>query len=222
MAFHFEKPDGFEFRAGQYADYTLVDPPEIDAEGDTREFTFSSAPFEDDLACTVRVRQTAFKRVLHDMPIGTEVEMDAPYGSFVLHHREARPAVFLTGGVGVTPARSILLQADHERTGHKIVLLRSDKTPASAPYLDELQALDRSNPNITVVATMTGPEAVNAGWRGLTGHIDAALLTRYVPDVTEPIFYLCGPARMVRGMRDVLADAGVDDDDVRTEEFLGY
>ena len=78
MAFHFEKPDGFGYKAGQFADYTLRNPPETDEEGNTRGFTLSSAPFEDHLAAMTRLRDTAFKRVLKNSPIGTEVELDAP------------------------------------------------------------------------------------------------------------------------------------------------
>ncbi|HEU0256242.1 MAG TPA: FAD-dependent oxidoreductase [Microbacteriaceae bacterium] len=222
IVLRFEKPEGFEFRAGQYADYTLLEPTETDAEGDTREFTFSSAPFEDHLACTIRLRDTAFKRVVQKLPVGAEVELDAPYGSFVLHRKAARPAVFMTGGVGVTPARSILLQADHDHTGHKITLFYSNKTPADAAYLDEFTALSAANPDITFVPTMTAPGAAQSGWQGHLGRIDGALLAEHVPDLAAPIYYLCGPASMVRSMRSVLAEAGVDDDDIRVEEFLGY
>lgn len=110
MAFHFEKPEGFAYKAGQFADYTLVNPSETDAEGNTRGFTLASAPYEDDIMLATRMRDTAFKRVLKTMKIGTEITLDAPYGSFTLHNNTQIPAVFLTGGIGVTPARSIVLQ----------------------------------------------------------------------------------------------------------------
>lgn len=222
MAFYFEKPDGFEFKAGQYADYTLLDPPETDEQGDTREFTISSAPFEEHLACTVRLRDTAFKRVLERLPLGSAVEIDAPLGSFVLSHRQTRPVVFLVGGVGITPVRSIMLQADHDKTEREIVLFYSNKTPADAAYLDELIQLDATNPNITVVPTMTRIHGAGTDWCGRIGRIDSALLAKHVPDLTAPVYYLCGPPDMVQGMRAVLADAGVDDEGIRTEEFFGY
>lgn len=221
-ALHFTKPNGFTYRAGQYGDWTLLNPAETDMEGDTREFTLSSSPFEDHLACTVRLRDTAFKRVLGKLPIGATVELDAPIGAFVLHRDPSRPAVFVTGGIGITPARSIIWQAIHDRTGHRITLLYSAGTPAGAPYLAELTALAANHPNLTVVPTMTGPRAATDGWTGHTGRIDAALLTAQVTDLAEPIYYLCGPAAMLRGMHDVLAGAGVDTEDIRTEEFLGY
>ena len=222
MAFHFEKPDGFEYKAGQFADYTLQNPPETDEEGNTRGFTLSSAPFEDHLAATTRLRDTAFKRVLKNAPIGTEVALDAPYGSFTLHNNAARPAVFLTGGIGITPARSIVLQADHDKTAHQIVIFYSNKRPEEAAYLDELTKLAESSANFMFVPTMDHMEASQQSWAGETGHIDKTMLSKYVDDLTAPIYYLCGPPGMVKAMRTLLNDAGVDDDDIRTEEFTGY
>lgn len=71
MAFHFDRPKGFEFRAGQAIDVTLLDPPETDAEGNIRTFSIASPPFEDQLMIATRMRDTAFKRVLKSMPLGT-------------------------------------------------------------------------------------------------------------------------------------------------------
>jgi ferredoxin-NADP reductase len=107
MAFHFEKPEGFAYKAGQFADYTLITPPETDAEGNTRGFSLASAPYEDDLMLATRMRDTAFKRVLKNMEHGTELTLDAPYGSFTLHNNTQIPAVFLTGGIGVTPVTTM-------------------------------------------------------------------------------------------------------------------
>lgn len=222
MSFRFEKPEGFEYTAGQFADYTLPNPPETDAEGNIRGFTLSSAPYEPFLMATTRMRDTAFKRVLKDAAVGTEVELDAPYGSFTLHNNVKRPAVFLTGGIGITPARSIALQSVHEETGHRIVILYSTKNQEGAVFLDELSQLDKANENITFVPTMTRPDELVKQWDGETGHVDAAMLSRYVDDLSTPIYYLCGPGPMVKAMRTMLDDAGVDSDDIRTEEFTGY
>jgi ferredoxin-NADP reductase len=222
MAFYFEKPPGFEYTAGQFADYTLLDPSETDNEGDIRGFTLTSAPYEPWLMATTRLRDTAFKRVLRELPIGTELLLDAPYGSFTLHHNVARPAVFLTGGIGITPVRSIALQAAHERTGPRIIVFYSNKRPEDAAFLDELRRLDETEENFTLVATMTRPETSGRRWDGETGHVNRAMLSRHIDDLTVPIYYLSGPATMVTAMRGVLNDSGVDADDIRTEEFTGY
>jgi ferredoxin-NADP reductase len=95
MAFHFDKPSGFEFRAGQAMDITPLDPPETDSEGNIRTFSIASPPFEDGLMVATRMRDSAFKRVPKSMPLGTAVKIDAPSGSLTLHKNPSKPAVFL-------------------------------------------------------------------------------------------------------------------------------
>src|SRR5215472_11301952 len=103
MAFFFERPSGLQFKAGQTLDLTLIDPPETDAEGSTRTFSIASAPHDADLVFATRMRNSAFKRVLASAPLGTSVDADGPMGSFTLQHDVTKPAIFLAGGIGITP-----------------------------------------------------------------------------------------------------------------------
>ena len=222
MAFHFEKPGGFAFKAGQFGDFTLINPIETDVEGNTRGFSLASAPYEDALMFATRMRDTAFKRVLKTMKIGTEVSLDAPYGSFTLHNNPRIPAVFLTGGIGVTPVRSIVLQAAHDNLPHKIFLFDSNRRPEDAAFLGQLMEAQEKNPNYTFVGTMTEMEKSSQKWVGETGYFTKPMLVEYIGDLTVPIYYIAGPAAMVTAMRKTLNEAGVDDDNIRTEEFSGY
>lgn len=222
MAFHFEKPEGFTYKAGQSADWTLIDPDETDAEGNTRPFSLASAPYESDLMLATRMRDTAFKRVLKNMEPGAELLFKAPFGSFTLHNNAAIPAVFLTGGIGVTVVRSIILQAMHDKVPHRIFVFYSNRRPEDAAFLDELTQSQAENPNFTFVATMTGMEKSNREWHGETGYIDKAMLLKSIDDLMLPIYYLDGPPTMVSAMRKLLNEAGVNDDNIRTEEFPGY
>ncbi len=222
MAFHFEKPEGFNYKAGQFCDLTFDDPPETDAEGNTRGFTLASAPFENDLMVATRLRDTAFKRVLKKMEPGAELKFDAPYGSFTLHGDAGIPAVFLSGGIGITPIRSIVLQATRDRLPHRITLFYSNRTPEGSAFLDDLSRAQRENPNFSLVATMTKMEQSSADWKDETGVITGDMIRKSVPDLARPIFYISGPRAMVAAMRKVLDDAGVKDDRIRTEEFSGY
>jgi ferredoxin-NADP reductase len=115
MAFHFEKPSQFDFKPGQSADVTLFNPPETDSEGNTRTFSIASSPFENQLMFATRMRDTAFKRSLKKVPLGTNAKIDLPMGSFTLLKNSAKPAVFLSGGIGIRPFLSIVRQADHDR-----------------------------------------------------------------------------------------------------------
>ena len=222
MAFHFEKPGGFVFKAGQFGDFTLIDPIETDAEGNIRGFSLASAPYEADLMFATRMRDTAFKHVLKTMEIGTEVSLDAPYGSFTLHNNSRVPAVFLTGGIGVTPVRSIVLQAAHDNLPHKIFLFDSNRRPEDAAFLNELRGAQEKNSNYTFIGTMTEMEKSSRQWDGESGYITKPMLVKYIGDLTRPIYYIAGPAAMVSAMRKSLNEAGVDDDNIRTEEFSGY
>jgi ferredoxin-NADP reductase len=222
LAFHFEKPKGFDFRAGQYIDLTLIDPPETDAEGTTRSFTLAGAPHEDELMVATRMRDSAFKRVLESLSPGAEVEIEGPMGSFTLHRNEARPAVFLAGGIGITPFLSIARHAANEKLPHRLFLFYSNNRPEDSAFLDSLAALEKVNPRFRLIATMTHMDRSAKTWSGETGFIDAPMLRRHLEDLHGPIFYIAGPPGMVAAMRKMLLEAGVDEDDVRAEEFGGY
>ncbi len=221
MSFRFAKPADWTYRAGQFVDITLLDPPETDAEGNTRGFSISSAPSEDAIMITTRLRDTAFKRVLQTMPLGTPVKIEGPFGDLRLHHAD-RPAVVLTGGIGITPFRSILLETI--RTGglpYPVVVLYANRRPQDAAFLDELRALAGQDEYFRFVPTMSGLDASDT-WDGERGRIDASMLDRYLGGMTDAIYYLTGPPGMVNGLRTMLVELGVDEDDIRTEEFTGY
>ena len=226
MAFQFQKPEGFIFKAGQFIDMTLINPSQTDAEGNGRSFSIASAPDEDMLLVATRMRDTAFKRVLASMPIGTQVKVEGPFGNLILHNDRARAAVFLAGGIGMTPFRSILLQIIKERLQYSVFCFFANRRPEDAPFLEELEALRRrylQRPYwITIVPTMTHMSQSGHSWHGETGRIDHSMLARHLKSAASPIYYLAGPPEMVKGLHKMLSEAGVDDGDIRTEEFFGY
>jgi ferredoxin-NADP reductase len=222
MAFHFEKPPGFAFKAGQALAWTLIDPPETDDKGGVRNFSIASAPVEPDLMIATRMRDTAFKRVLKTMPLGTEVRIVGPFGSLTLRHNAARPAVFMAGGIGITPFRSMLRQAAEQKLPHHIFLFYSNRRPEDAAFLEELEELEKENSNYKFIGTMTEMPGSNRVWRGETGYINQEMLAKYIGDLAAPIYYIAGPPEMVAAMEQTLSDAGVYSDDVRAEEFAGY
>lgn len=224
MAFRLEKPPGWTFKAGQYLEMTLPNPPENDAEGNVRVFSITSSPQEDTLMVATRLRDTAFKRVMKSLPLGSEVKIDGPFGNLTLHKNASRPAVLLAGGIGITPFRSIVFSAAHERLPHHLFLFYSNRRPEDAPFLDELQALERDNPNYRFVGTMTNMEKSRQRWPGRTGYVNWQLVSESLKDVASlsPVYYTAGPPNMVRAMQAMLEAAGVDNEDIRTEEFDGY
>src|SRR5579864_4036551 len=222
IAFRFEKPSGWTFKAGQFIDMTLLAPPETDSEGNTRGFSIASGPHEETLMVTTRMRDTAFKRMLKIMPIGAAVKIEGPFGDLTLPNNASRAIVFLAGGIGITPFRSMLVRAAEEKLPHRIFLFYSNRRPEDAPFLEELQGLEKENPNYKLIASMTEMEKSHRPWHGQTGQITAGMLAKYLKDTVSPIYYIAGPPEMVKGLHAVVNETGVDDDDIRTEDFAGY
>lgn len=222
MAFRFERPPKWTFAAGQFVDITLMNCPKTDAEGSVHGFSLASAPDEETLMVTTRMRDTAFKRTLGAALPETEVRIEGPFGDFRLHHDGARPSVMLAGGIGITPFRSMILDATHRKLQHQIFLFYFNRRPEDAPFLDELHHIESQNSNYTFIGIMTQAERSRHFWTGETGRLDHSMLERYLNDVRNPIYYVAGPASMVKGVREILTSADIDEDDIRTEEFAGY
>ena len=222
MAFHFEKPDEFEFKAGQYIQLTLASSQPGISNGLTHTFSIASSPLAGDLVVTTRMRDTVFKRALSVLPIGARVRMAGPMGSFTLHNNSARPAVLLAGGIGIAPFLSILFYATVKRLHHPIFLFYTNRHLENAAFMDVLENLERANPRFRFVPSFTRMPTHYRGWKGETGHISWEMLSGHVGKVDAPIYYIAGPPAMVTATRRTLNGAGVDDDDIRTEEFAGY
>ena len=222
MAFHFAKPTGFSFKAGQAMDVVLIAPPTTDAQSARHTFSIVSAPFHDELVIATRMRDSAFKRALKSLPIGSPAKLEGPFGSLTLHNDRARAAVFIAGGIGITPFMSILRQAAKHQLPQRLLLLYSNRRPEDAAFLAELQQLEQQNKNFRLVATMTQMSKSARQWNGETSLVDADLVKRFVGDLATPVYYIVGPPAMVEAMQETLSRAGITEDNIRTEEFYGY
>lgn len=218
VAFHFQKPAEFAFQAGQYVKIYLINPPETDEEGDSRLFSIASAPHEDNIMITTRMRDTAFKRVLKTQPEGYEVRMKGPFGVFTLHEDSSIPAVFLVGGIGITPFRSIILDTVERKLPHKMVLFYANHAPDDAAFLQKLQTIAQSSSQFTFIPVMTRDET----WEGEKAHIDENMIKKYVSDISNGIFYTAGPPKMVETMKGILARMNIDEARIKSEDFDGY
>ena len=219
FAFRFEKPDGFEFKAGQFLTWSLIDPPETDAEGTRRIFSIASACYEDDLMMATRMRDTAFKRVLAALPEGAEIAINGPAGKLTLPEDQSRPAVFLAGGIGITPFRSMALEATRNNSDQQIYLFYSNRRVADAAFFDELRELENRNLRYRFIPTLT---AADREWQGETGHINSEMIARHVMDLSEAVYYVAGPAAMTDALKNMLEGAGIIGDNIRSEKFTGY
>ncbi|MEO5760432.1 MAG: FAD-dependent oxidoreductase [Mesorhizobium sp.] len=223
-AFVFERPEGFRFKAGQHVRMTLLDPVETDREGHSRFFSLASTPQETDLVIAMRMRDTAFKRVLGRLQIGDkvliQVLLDVPRGAFALHEDASQPAVFLAGGIGIVPAFSMIKDAIERNLSHRLFLFYSNRRPEDAAYLRELQELAEQNPSFTLVATMT--EAAAGSWTGEAGRISHSMLSAHVDDLQVPVYYISGLPEMASAMKTMLGRSAVSEASMHAEEFTGF
>jgi ferredoxin-NADP reductase len=212
MMFRFEKPQGFSFAAGQAIDLSLLDPP-AEPNSSHRLLSLVSAPFEAELAVATRMRDaSAFKRALGGLAPGAKVRLKGPQGVMTLHEDRARAAVFIAGGIGITPFMSMLRQAAHERLGHRFFLLYSNRLPEQAAFLHELQRLERQYDHFRLLARMTDHD----------GFLDEEAIKGFVASAESPLFYLAGPPAMADAMTRILRGSGVRAEDISSEEFYGY
>jgi ferredoxin-NADP reductase len=217
MAFWFDANGArYEFRAGQHADFVFGSESD-----NSRTFSLASSPLDKEpIMIAMRMRETAFKTALNAAAFGTKFKVSRPRGSFTLHKDVTRPAVFLAGGIGITPVRSILQSATQERLPHKLYLFYSNREADDAAFIEELQGMAAQNPNVTFVPTITGHKTLE--WPYEKGHINREMLTRYLLGLNGPLYYIAGPSGMVTAMTELLNSLGVSQDDVRTEEFGDY
>ena len=223
LAFGFERPAGFAFTAGQFVTLTLPDPLYNDAKGSSRTFSIASPPQETDrLLVATRLTGSAFKRSLAEAPLGAPVSIFGPAGDFTLPADAAIPLVFIAGGIGITPFRSMVLDAVSQRRPHRIMLIYSNRTPEGAAFHDELARVAAAHPSFRYLPTMTQAENVRQPWLGERRAVSAAFLRDCIEDIASPIFFVAGPSGLVAAVTEAVLAAGAAPAHVRAEEFAGY
>jgi ferredoxin-NADP reductase len=209
-----------DFTPGQYFWVTLLDPPYDDEKGPRRHITVVTSPNDRGvLGLATRVRDSAFKRSLAELPVGTEVDVEQPKGDFLLPDDTEQEYVFIAGGIGITVFRSMLRYIAEENLPHRVTLVYSNRDVESTAFFSELKELESANPNLRLVLTMTE----DPSWDGESRRIDADFLRDHLGgDLGAFTYLIAGPPGMVEAMEKVLAEAGVPEEQVRPERFSGY
>lgn len=220
MEFLLEKPENFQYRAGQFFDIILDKPDDKAKKNDyVHGFSFVSSPFEQYLAAATRMRPDSnFKNTLKEITIGSELQIEAAWGSFTIKSNETLPIVYIIGGIGITPVRSMIAQATKDNSARQLTLIYANRNRANSAYTKELKRLAKQNTNFTF-APVYSEEKVEGAEHG---QIDGAMIKRHVTNLNEAIYYLSGPAGMVRATREALVQLNINEDNIRTEEFDGY
>jgi ferredoxin-NADP reductase len=219
IVMEFEKPNGLTFKPGQYGGFTLINPSEKDAGGITRRFSLLSTPDDKHLAIATRIQNSAYKRELTRLPIGSEMKFAGPTGSFTLHEESHVPAVFIAGGIGITPFYCMVCDICKHQPERPIYLFYGNQTIKDAPFLQELLTLQNHIVNFKLIATMASPDIT---WNNETGFITDTMVKKYIKNIHEPFYYICGSPAMVTTLQETLAEMGIDEDRIKVEDFPGY
>jgi glycine betaine catabolism B len=217
-SFQFEPERPFAFEAGQYLRYTLHHR-EPDDRGVSRFFTIASAPAERFVMLTTRLSTpgSSFKRALSRLGEGAVIEAAGPGGQFVYADRET-PAVFVAGGIGITPFRSILVDLASRQLEPDITVLYANSTP-NIPFRRVFDDLASKQPRLKIAYTVSQPDP---DWRGPVGRIDERLIREHAPLARDPLFYIAGPKAMVEATAETLRTLGVAAGSIKRDFFPGY
>jgi ferredoxin-NADP reductase len=209
-SFIFEPATPLSWQAGQYIHYVLHHEP-TDDRGSDRWFTVSSAPYEGRVMITTRLaleEGSSFKKKLASLVPGKSIEMSVVEGDFTVDD-PAKEYVFIAGGIGITPFRSILAQAAHEGIKLKATLIYANRNE-NIVFKGELDALAAENPDLRI-SYVIDPQ-----------RIDEDAIRESVPDLSKPVFYISGPEPMVKVLAETVKSMGVSEENVKLDDFPGY
>lgn len=225
-SFFFEPEEKVEWLPGQYFYITLPKLIHEDPKGDARHLTNSASPTEGSIVrITTRLRkESGFKQTLDSLPIGSVVEGKGPNGIFCIDEKSLGNHIFLAGGIGITPFRSIIKYALDKNLGINMSLVYSNSLPEEITFREDMEKWTKNHQNFKLYTTISKPDESSQKWEGATGRIDENLINKLFgkDDIQKSTFWLSGPPVFVSAMEDLLSKIRVPLDNIRTEKFTGY
>ncbi len=221
LDFVFKPSQKLAFLPGQYMEFTLAHP-NSDSRGNRRYFTLASSPTENDVHLGIRFYEegSSFKHALYRLDDKTKLVAAQIAGDFTLPPDPQQKLVFIAGGIGITPFRSMLKYLLDTRQRHNIVLLYANKTEDEIVYKDVLKAA-YAKLGIKTFYTLTNTDAVPHDWTGFVGRIQEQMITQVVPDYAERTYYLSGPPDMVNAYERTLKNMNIKHNQIKKDFFPG-
>jgi glycine betaine catabolism B len=206
-----------DYKAGQFFFITI----KINNKDANHHFTISSSPTEKGyIEFTKRITAHEFSQALDVLKPGTWAHIRGPSGSFVLPEKPQKLA-FLSGGIGITPMRSILRYIADKNLKWDIILLYGNSTYEEIVFRDELEKITRIKPEIRVEHVLSGPE-FPPDWNGKKGYINKDLIIELISDYKERLFYISGPPKMVVTLEEQILALNLPREQVKRDSFTGY
>jgi len=209
-SFIFKPAEPLVWKAGQFLHYVL-NHSSTDDRGSDRWFTIASAPCEKHVMITTRFdskRSSTFKKTLKALKPGDTIEVSDLDGDFIVSDPR-KEYVFIAGGIGITPFRAILKQAEYEGKKLRVKLIYANRNNVAA-YKKELEAMANRNPNFEIIYIFS------------PRRIDKDTVKEFVPDLKKPFFYVSGPEPMVEAIGKMLQQIGVPKKRIKQDWFPGY
>jgi ferredoxin-NADP reductase len=212
-----KKGSGFEFEPGQYAKITLLEPIYNDDEGNSRLFSISTSPTKDYLMFTTRALDSAFNKNILELPIGTKASISEPGGNTVLHKDSGIPAVFLIGGIGITPVRCMVEYIVESKLPYSATLFYSNPDAESMAFFGDFENWAKTYTGFKFIPAID--DKTNKDWKYEFGYINKELILKNIPDINKPIYYIVGPLAMVDAMESLLLGMGISSEKIKLERF---
>jgi ferredoxin-NADP reductase/Na+-translocating ferredoxin:NAD+ oxidoreductase RnfD subunit len=209
------------YQPGQYMEWTLPHQ-KVDSRGNRRYFTLASSPTESDIRIGVKFFEdgSSFKGALLDMDTKTPIVASQIAGEFTLPKNKTQKLVFIAGGIGITPFRSMVKYLIDKKQPRTATLLYSVKTEKDISYKN---IFDEAKNAIGLKTIYTVTDKDNKTSPGIqTGFITAELIRAEIPDYSERIYYISGTHAMVIAMKDILSELGVPKHQIKVDFFPGY
>lgn len=211
----FPRSSAFNYKAGQFIFVTIKS-----TKGEvSRYFSISSSPTEKEfIEFTKKLTGSDFSNAMDALKVGDWAKINGPYGSFTFEGDYGKLGM-LSGGIGITPLRSICKYCTDLRLNTDIILLYGNHSEADIVFRKDLEQMQELNKNLKIVLTL---DIRSEGWTGPVGFIDADMVKKEMPDYMGRILYTCGPPGMVVAMENMLKGLGVPEIQVKVERFAGY
>jgi len=218
FTFRTERPLNFE--AGQYIFFNF----RLGGKEYAKHFTISCSPTRSNLELTTIMSGSDYKKALDSLEEGHEIELMGPMGEFTLKKAGNKKTIFLAGGIGITPVRSMLQFLADSWIDREIVLFYSNRNIEKIVFRHELEELAGKIPSLKIIHTLTElSENEKEKWRGETGFINGEMIARNAKGLKEAVFFVVGPPKFNGAMVKMLkAELRISGRDIITENFSGY
>ncbi len=221
LLFVFDRPAEYDYRAGQYCALRVKELVEADPKGPARSFSFSSSPSDEKLTFAMRSGPSGFKKTMWSLKPGDTIEATKAVGFFTEPDDNDQPIVFIVGGIGITPALSILREALKQGSTREYTLFYANRFAKDAAFHEDLKQLEEALPHFRYITVLSQSEDPVASKNDERGYITAPMLEKYVPNASACLYYLVGSVQFIDTMEELLAGLGVMKEQCKKDPFTG-